>query len=86
MGGIEGRKAHQPVDALFGAQVAVGIFAIHRDGHALDPGFFAFGHVQNFGLETAPFDPAQVHAFQHGGPIVRIGAAHAGIDGQQALP
>ena len=82
VGRIERRKAHQPVHAFLGSQEAIGQAALDRNRNALDAGFFAFGQVQNFGLKMAALDPAQVHALQHGRPVIRLGAARAGTDGQ----
>ncbi len=68
--------------AGFGFQVAVGIGAGDFDGNALDAGFFAVLQIENIRAETAAFDPAQVHARQHLRPILRSGAAGAGMDGE----
>ena len=39
--GVEGREAHQAVDAALASQVAVGVAAADLDGRALDAGLFA---------------------------------------------
>ena len=31
------------------------------------------------------FRPAQIHAQQHGGPVLRLGAAGAGLDGHDGV-
>ncbi len=85
MGGVERGEPHQPVDALFRVQVAVGIGSVDRDGHAFDPGFFAGRDIQDFGLVMVQLAPAQVHALQHVGPILGIGAACPGVDRQQGV-
>jgi hypothetical protein len=37
------------------------------------------------GLEAAPLAPAQVHAQQHLRPVLRLGAAGAGLDVDEAV-
>ena len=77
---IEWRLAHQPVDAGLGAQWAVGIVAGHFERGALDARDFAGRLLQDFDLEAASLAVARVHAHQHGGPVLRLGAALAGLD------
>jgi hypothetical protein len=83
--GIERRLAYQPVDAGFGAQVAVGVLAIHLDGGALDPGDIARCFLEDSGLEAAPLAIAQVLAQQHRRPVAGFGAAGAGLDFDEAV-
>ncbi len=83
--GIEGRLAHQAMHAGFGAQDAVRVRAAHLDGRALDSGHFAGRFLEQFGFEILAFGVAQVHALQHGGPVLRFGAAGAGLDVQEAV-
>ena len=78
--GIEGRFAHQAVHADLGAQPAEGIIALEVDGGALDAGDLAGRDLHQLGLEAAPLAPAQIHAQQHLGPVLRLGAAGAGLD------
>ncbi len=44
------------------------------------PGLVAGLEVDDFALEAAALDPAQVHAQQHLGPVLRLGTAGAGMD------
>ena len=67
--------------SLLIAQVAIGIAALHLDGAALDAGFFPFRKLVDRHLHAAVFRPAGVHAHQHQGPVLGIGAAGTGIDG-----
>ena len=41
--------------------------------------------IDNFGFETAPLAPAQVHAVEHEGPVLAFGAARAGMDFDEAI-
>ena len=82
---IERRLAHQAVHADLGAQPAVGVFALHLDGRALHAGDLAGLRVDQIGAEAARARPAQVHAQQHLRPVLRLGAAGAGLDVQEGV-
>ena len=77
---IERRNPHQPVDAGLGREQAVRVVADDRERHALDAGFLARLQVDDFPLEAAALDPPQVHAHEHLGPVLRLGAAGARMD------
>ena len=77
---IERRDAHEPVDAGLGQHQAVRVVADDRHRRALDAGFVAGLQVDDVALEAAALRPAQVHAQQHLGPVLRLGAAGAGMD------
>ena len=49
------------------------------------PGLFAGQQVEDADLETVPLRPADVHPHQHLGPVLRLGAAGAGMDGEQGV-
>ncbi len=51
-------------------------------GGALDAGYLALGQLDDFGAEATLVGPAQVHAQQDVGPVLRLGAAGAGLDVQ----
>ena len=78
--GIERRDAHQPVHAGFRLQPAIGVVAADLDGGRLDAGLFALGLFEIFDLEAVLLGPARVHAQQHRGPVLALGAAGAGMD------
>src|SRR3979490_3387838 len=78
--GIERRYPHQPVHADFGLEPAIGVVAADLDGGGFDAGFFALRLFQIFDLEPVVFGPARVHAQQHRGPVLALGAAGAGMD------
>src|SRR5207342_3112571 len=83
--GIEGRLAHQPVHADLGLQPAEGVLALDAESRALDAGDFAGADFHQFGLPAAALAEAQVHAQQHLGPVLRLGAAGAGLDVDEAV-
>jgi hypothetical protein len=83
--GVERRFAHQAVDAGLGAQRAVGIASGQLDRRALDAGDLAGRLVEQLGLEALALRIAQVHALKHAGPVLRLGAAGAGLDFDEAV-
>ena len=78
--GVVRTDAHQAVHAVLAVQVAVGVGAAHREGGALDARFFAVLAVEELDVVALLLRPAQVHAHQHLGPVLRLGAAGAGVD------
>ena len=58
----------------------VGVVAGHRERRALDAGLVARLQVDDLAPEAAALRPAQVHAQQHLGPVLRLGAAGARMD------
>ena len=66
-------------------QQAVGVVARHRDRRALDPRLVAGLVVDDVALEAAALGPLEVHAQQHLGPVLRLGAARARVDGDDRV-
>ena len=85
MPGIEGRLAHQPMDAGLGAQPPVGVFPLEPYGGALDARHLRFGHLDQLRVESPPLAPPQVHPEQHLGPVLRLGAARSRLDVQKRV-
>ena len=81
VGGVERAEAHEPVHAALGLQQSVHVLALDGERGALEPGLVAVLQVVDLDLEAAALEPAQVHAQQHLGPVLRLGAAGAGMDG-----
>src|SRR5581483_3266451 len=77
--GVERRDAHQAVHAVLALEPAIGVVAVHDDGRRLDAGALAFGLFQPLDLVAVRLGPAHVHAHQHAGPILALGAAGAGV-------
>ena len=71
--------------AALGLGVAVGVLALDEDGGLADAGLVAGLHVLQFHGEAAALGPAVVHAEEHVGPVVRLGAARAGLDGEDGV-
>ena len=51
----------------------------------LDPRLLARRRLLHLDVEAAALGPAQVHAQQHLGPVLRVGAAGAGADGDDGV-
>ena len=82
---IERRDAHQAVYSGFSRKQAISVFACELDRCGFDTRFFAGSFVQNGGVDTFAFRPSQIHAQEHGGPILRLGAAGSGLDGHDGV-
>ena len=74
---VERRNPHQPMDAGLAAQQPESIIAGDGEGRRLDAGFFAVLIVVHLGLKALLFGPAQIHAQQHLGPVLRFRPASA---------
>ncbi len=84
-GGVEGRDPDQPVDAPLGGEEAIGVLAAGDEGRRLQPRLLPRGGLLHLDLEAAPLRPAQVHPQQDLGPVLRVGAAGAGVDGDDRV-
>src|SRR6185312_13151883 len=71
---IEGRDAHKPMHAVFALEPAIGVVALDRDGRRLDAGALAFAFLDPIDLVAVLLRPAHIHAHQHAGPILALGA------------
>ena len=50
------------------------------DGRALQPGFVARLVIDHLALEASALDPAEIHAQEHLGPVLRFGAPGARVN------
>ncbi len=80
--GVERADSDEAVDAGFAAQVAVGHGASDDDGGVVDAGLFVVLAVDEGSGVIVFLCPLQIHAQEHFGPVVGIGAAVAGADGE----
>ena len=78
--GIIGRNADQAVHAAFRLEPAIGVMAGNLQRRRLDTGFFAGAFFQPFDLVAMGLGPARIHAQQHFGPILGLGAAGPGVN------
>ena len=82
---IERRDANESMHAGFAREQPVRVFAGELDRCGLDAGFFAGSFVEKSGVNAFTFRPAEIHAQKHGSPILRLGAAGAGLDGHDGV-
>ncbi len=82
---VERRNAHQAMHAAFAGEHAVGVFAFDLHGGGLDARFFAGRGIEDRGAKALFLGPAQIHAQKHFGPVLRFGAAGAGLDGDDGV-
>ena len=83
--GVKGADAHQAVNALFAAQIAVGMVAAHLKGNGLEPGLVALQNIQQLHRKAHALTVAGIHAVEHAGPVLRLGAARTGMQGQHRV-
>ena len=84
-GRVEGGDPHQTVDAALGGEEAVGVLAAGDEGGRLQPRLLPRRGLLHLDLEAAPLGPAQVHPQQHLGPVLRVGSARTGVDGDDGI-
>ena len=82
---IERRLAHEAVHAELGAQPAVRILAAHVNRRALDARNLAGRLLEHVDGVAVPLGPLQIHAQQHRRPVLRLGAALAGLDVEERV-
>src|SRR5216684_5568461 len=82
---IEGRDAHEAMDAGLGREQPVGVLAADKDRRALQAGFLARLVVHEFALEAAPLGPPHVHPQEHLRPVLRFGAASPWMDRENGV-
>ena len=80
-----GRQAHEPVHALLGAEQPVGVLALGAEGGRLDAGLLPRADLEQLDLEAALLGPAHQHPQHHLGPVLGVGAARAGVDGDERV-
>jgi hypothetical protein len=73
------------MDAALAGQLAEGVLAGDGEGGRLDARLFAVLVVVHLGFEALLLGPAQVHAHQHLGPVLALGAARAGMHGDDGV-
>src|ERR1700732_53457 len=63
-----------------GSQQTEGVPALHDEGGGQQPGLLSRGRLFYFEVEAASLRPTRVHAQHHLRPVLRVGAAAAGMD------
>ena len=83
--GIERRDAHQAMHAVLALEPAVGVAALDLHRGRLDAGALARRLFEIIDLVAVLLGPARVHAQQHLGPILALGAARAGLHFEESV-
>src|SRR5207253_10488379 len=78
--GVEGRNPDESVHADLPLEVAVGVLALDGDRRRLDPRLLARLQIDDLGLEAGALAPAEVHSHEDLRPVLRLGAAGAGMN------
>ena len=63
----------------------VGIGALDHHGCRLDTGFITVQHIQHFHTVPVRFRPAGIHTVEHLGPVLGLGSARTGMEGQNGI-
>ena len=77
---VIGRNADQTVHTRFGLQPAICGVPLDEQRSRLDASLFAVVHFQRLDLHAAALRPADVHAQQHGSPVLALRTAGTGMD------
>src|SRR5439155_1132722 len=80
VGGVERAQAHEPVHAALGGVEAVRVLAADAERRRLDARLLPRARLEQLDLEAALLGPAHLHAQDHLGPVLRVGAAGARVD------
>ena len=83
--GVKRALAHQAVHANFGTQPAESVFTTNMHGGTLDTGNLSLGQLDNLRIKAVLVRPAQIHAQQDIGPVLRFGTTGAGLNIQVAV-
>ena len=83
--GIKRGDAHKAVHAVLTLEVAVGIVTLDEDGGGLDARLVAGLIVHELIGVAVALGPAGIHAVEHLRPVLRLGAAGAGVEGQNRV-
>jgi hypothetical protein len=68
-----------------GLEPAIGVRAAHLQRGGFQPGLLALGAFHQRDLVAVLFGPARIHAQQHLRPVLRLGAAGAGVHFQEGV-
>ena len=83
--GIEGRNTHQTVNTVLTLQIAVGILPLDEDGGGLDARLIAGLVVHELIGVAVALSPAGIHPVEHLRPVLGLGAACSGVEGEDGV-
>ena len=73
------------MDAVLALQIAVGVFALNKDGGGLDTRLVTGLVVHELVGVAVALGPAGVHPVQHLRPVLGLGAAGTGVEGENGV-
>src|SRR6185503_8621548 len=82
---VERAEAYEAVHAALGGVEPVGVLAADAEGRRLDARLLPRAGLQQLDVEAALLGPAHLHAQDHLGPVLRVGAAGARVDGDERV-
>ena len=71
--------------AVFALQIAVGVLTLDHDRRALETGLVAVEIVEHLEFKAVLVRPLHIHAVEHLRPVLRLGAARAGVERQNGV-
>ena len=83
--GVKGGYADETVNAVLALQVSVSVCALDGDGGALDARLVSVKPVYELNLEFIFLTPACDHSVEHHCPVLSLGAACAGVEGNDSV-
>ena len=78
-------NAHQSVHAVFAFEISVGVLALDKNRCRFQSRFISVQPVGQFVLEPMAVTPACDHAVEHLAPVLCLGAACAGVEGNNCV-
>jgi hypothetical protein len=82
---VERRESNETVDAALGLEDPVGVLTLHRERGRFETGLLARRRLDDLGAEAPVGRPAEIHAEEHLGPVLRVGSARARVDGDDGI-
>ena len=73
------------MNAHLGFHVAIGIVTDQHEGNTFQAGLVSIQNVQQLDFEIVRFSPAGVHPEEHFGPVLGVGAAGTGVNGNNGV-
>ena len=84
-GGVKGRNTHKAVNAVFGLEEAVGVFALHDNGGGFQSGILAVKPVDKGVFVIVAGSPRSIHTVKHLAPVLCLGAARTSMEGENGV-
>jgi hypothetical protein len=83
--GVERADPHEAMNPTLGRQEAVGVRPVQHERRGLDPRLLTVMDLVDLHPETLLLGPSRVHPEQHVGPVLRLGASGARLEGRDRV-